>query len=271
MQKSLTQAVVGASHARLVEHILLHFKFQQILCFMQKLFVLFFWKQSYTKVQFTTIYTSHHVNVVQRMSAEPDNVCGFCVCRYCCWCWVWSRIPPCSCSCSCYIGGHILRSPPPSSQFHIPTITTMSTIIIVTKNILTYQAAIAECDPTLQLQLPPWMSYMMGTSSGHHHHHHVYHFDHMRHILKTLFQSDAPATLRAHPRIAISHLVAVTLVHIHRTCHNCSNIFGISCENYQSFLSTCPYHKQNYHDNIYLHRPVRKSFFLGISKIVRQF
>ena len=52
-----------------------------------------------------------------------------------------------------YIGGHILRSPPPS-QFHILTITTMSTIIIFTKIILTYQAAAAGCDPTLQLQLP---------------------------------------------------------------------------------------------------------------------
>ena len=53
-----------------------------------------------------------------------------------------------------YIGGHILRSPPPS-QFHILTITTMSTIVIFTKIILTYQAAAgAGCDPTLQLQLP---------------------------------------------------------------------------------------------------------------------
>ena len=56
--------------------------------FYAEAFCFIFWKQSYTKVQFTTIYTSHHVNVVQRMSAEPDNVCGFCVCRYCCWCWV---------------------------------------------------------------------------------------------------------------------------------------------------------------------------------------
>ena len=57
-----------------------------------------------------------------------------------------------------YIGGHILRSPPPS-QFHILTIATLS--IIFTKILLTYQAAAgAGCDPTLRLQLPTWMSYI---------------------------------------------------------------------------------------------------------------
>ena len=78
-----------------------------------------------------------------------------------------------------YIGGHILRSPPPS-QSHILTITTMSTIIIVTKVIFTYQAAGAGCDPGSHLTaaaapVPPWISNRESISSGHHNHNHLRH------------------------------------------------------------------------------------------------
>ena len=77
---------VGASQARLVEeYILLHYGFSQLLSFMQKLLVLFFSEAELHKGTIYYDYTSHNVNVMQRMSAEPDNVCGFCVC---CWCWV---------------------------------------------------------------------------------------------------------------------------------------------------------------------------------------
>ena len=99
---------------------------------------------------------------MQCMSAEPDNVCGFCVCC-CCWYWVWSGNPPCSCSCSCYIGGHILRSPPPS-QFHLLTITTMSTNIIVTKIIFTCWCRV--WSQHAAAAAPPWREDILRSSQS---------------------------------------------------------------------------------------------------------
>ena len=196
---------------------------------------------------------------MQRMSAEPDNVWGFCVC---CWCWVWSGSPPCSCSCSCYIGGHILRSPP-TSQFHILTITTMSTIIIFTKIILTNQAAAAGCDPTLQLQLPPWMSFIEGTSLGHHHHHAYNMITSSTHCFSLLLLLHRGHILGSLSLIWLKSLLCTSTFIGHG--HNCSNIFCISLEKYQSILSPslpCPYHNHNHH-YIYIYIYIRPNLHVS--------